>query len=331
MPTVFITTDTDQSVKANAANTTYVVNQYVDLVPADPAAASIDATADVANRTFQIAGHLGGYRGIQVGDYKEMVGETHVIIGTTALVDTGYLGVAFNSDNGSIINDGMIKNGIHGIIAHGNNLTVTNGGTITAQISAVEFGGKDAVMWNTGTISADNDAVYMHGTAKQTITLHNTGTMDGGVDGAAASDIVYNSGKLTGDVWLGSGNDRYEGKGGTVDGTIDGAGGNDVLRGGAGIEILSGGIGHDVLTGRGSADTFIFSTGFDADTITDFQLLGAHDVVDLSEMKGFDSFADLNHHLHQMGKDAVIDFGHGDELTLRNVDIHDLTANDFLF
>jgi Ca2+-binding RTX toxin-like protein len=332
MSKVTITTDSDQSIDANTANTTYVINQFVDIVPAALYATAIDATGKAANRTFEIAGHLGGYRGIQVGDDNTTVAGGHVVINATGLIDAGYVGVALNSDDGSIVNHGTIDNCIHGIVARGDNLTITNTGTINAEITSVDFGGKNAEMWNSGTISSSIAGVFMHGGANDTVTLHNSGTASGGINAAAENDVIDNSGMLTGDIFLNDGDDRYDGKGGTINGACYGEGGNDILKGGSQTEILSGGTGHDIMTGRGGADVFIFSTGFDADTITDFQASGGgHDSIDLSAMTGFGAFGDLKHHIQQDGTDAVLDFGHGDVLTLHNVDMHDLTAQDFLF
>jgi Ca2+-binding RTX toxin-like protein len=124
----------------------------------------------------------------------------------------------------------------------------------------------------------------------------------------------------------------YDGRGGVIDGTVNAGEGNDILRGGGKSDILDGGTGNDRLTGGGQSDAFVFSTGSGGDRITDFNAKGAfHDVVDLSEMAGVDSFDDLASHMTQQGKNALLDFGGGDVLTLKDVDVSDLTITEFMF
>ena len=53
---------------------------------------------------------------------------------------------------------------------------------------------------------------------------------------------------------------------------ITGTAGKDTLKGTAGADTIIGGLGNDLLTGGNGADTFVFSKGDGADTITDFQL-----------------------------------------------------------
>lgn len=116
---------------------------------------------------------------------------------------------------------------------------------------------------------------------------------------------------------------------------------NDVLKGNgvnamlfaSGKNVLDGGAGNDRLTGGSQSDTFVFSTGYNKDIITDFAAKGAeHDVLDLSGLASITSFADLKaHHLERSGHNVVIDGLHGDTITLLNVAIKDLGKADFLF
>lgn len=109
--------------------------------------------------------------------------------------------------------------------------------------------------------------------------------------------------------------------------------GNDQLMGGAGGDVLSGQAGDDVLTGGRDADIFVFETGMGKDTVNDFHATGDdHDVLDLRNVASASSFDTMldDHRIWQDGSNVVIDMSQGDEITLKNVDIHDLSASDFL-
>jgi Ca2+-binding RTX toxin-like protein len=105
----------------------------------------------------------------------------------------------------------------------------------------------------------------------------------------------------------------------------------DKLYGSSGAETLDGGAGNDTLNGRAGADTFVFKTGYDADTIDGFTAKGAsHDTINLS-FQAIQSFDDLKPLMANDHGDAVIDFGHGDTLTLTGVAVKNLTEADFHF
>ena len=100
-----------------------------------------------------------------------------------------------------------------------------------------------------------------------------------------------------------------------------------------GIDIVDGRGGNDNLHGRGSSDTFIFSTGYDRDVIFDARLdVPKHDVIDVSDLRSVKNFADLmRNHARQDGKHVLIDGGNGDELFLKGTNLGELDKGDFLF
>jgi len=121
---------------------------------------------------------------------------------------------------------------------------------------------------------------------------------------------------------------------------VEGGLGNDIIRGDAGANRLLGGDGDDRLVGRGGndtlvgglgADTFVFNPGFGQDTITDLTAGTApgHDIIEFDHV----IFADFGARLSastQVGADVVISAG-ADTLTLQNINLASLVANDFRF
>jgi Ca2+-binding RTX toxin-like protein len=108
--------------------------------------------------------------------------------------------------------------------------------------------------------------------------------------------------------------------------------GDNDLTGLGGKDVLDGGKGDDTLSGGALADRFVFKTGYDNDTISDFDATtAAHDQLELSGVKGIDTFAALKPLMTQHGTAVIIDFGHGDTITLEHVKLNTLDASDFAF
>lgn len=125
------------------------------------------------------------------------------------------------------------------------------------------------------------------------------------------------------------GNDTVAG--GNGNDLIFGDDGNDFLRGRAGDDRLAGGTGDDTLQGDYNADVFVFEDGFGNDTINDFDALNDLEKIDLAGVTEITDFADLQaNHLSQSGANVLITDG-ADTITLLNVNLADLGAEDFVF
>ena len=107
---------------------------------------------------------------------------------------------------------------------------------------------------------------------------------------------------------------------------LSGGAGNDRLFGGAGSDLLDGGTGADFLNGGAGDDRFVYRLGgYGADVIFGFVAgAGSEDRVVFSGFSGPLTFAT------QVGTDTVFDFGGGNTLTLRNVQLGSLSADDFV-
>ncbi|WP_282095673.1 calcium-binding protein [Epibacterium ulvae] len=128
----------------------------------------------------------------------------------------------------------------------------------------------------------------------------------------------------------GAGRDRLLGGGGND--TLAGGNGNDAVIGGAGRDVLNGGAGNDLLVGGRGFDTFVFRGRFGSDVVRDFNANQDGEDIDLSAVGTIRNFTDLSrNHIEQVGNDVVIDALNGNTITLRNVQLDDLDAGDFIF
>ncbi|MEM6421326.1 MAG: CHRD domain-containing protein, partial [Pseudomonadota bacterium] len=99
----------------------------------------------------------------------------------------------------------------------------------------------------------------------------------------------------------------------------------NALSGGDGDDLLRGEGGNDVLTGGEGADVFAFAAGDGTDTIVDFEA-----GVDRIEVSDFGSDFDLVSAAVQDGSDVVISFGNDTAARLQNVQLNELTNDDFV-
>ncbi|WP_395707835.1 nidogen-like domain-containing protein [Reyranella sp.] len=117
--------------------------------------------------------------------------------------------------------------------------------------------------------------------------------------------------------------------GGTGDDAMYGSTVANRLEGGAGNDTLDGKGGPDMLVGGPGSDTVVFSAGYGADVVADFEV--GIDKLNLSLVASLTDLAAVMGKASQVGKDTVIDLGNGDTLTLQNVVKTSLTAGDVAF
>ena len=126
------------------------------------------------------------------------------------------------------------------------------------------------------------------------------------------------------------GKDKIIGRGGND--VLAGDAGNDKLAGGAdkdrlfgdsGNDTLDGGTGKDHLTGGSGRDTFVFAGKSGRDTIHDFT-----DGKDKIQIRAADTIGDLD--IAQNGNHVIISFEQS-VIVVRNHEVADVTASDFLF
>lgn len=243
-----------------------------------------------------------------------------------------------------ITNEGTIKGDVY--LRDGADLFVSNGGSVT---NGSVFGGNGndtytidsasiaLVETEAGGIDQVNSSVtYALGAYFENLTLTGSSEING--TGNSASNVITGNafanrlkGLAAADT-LSGGNGWDRLFGGQGKDTLNGEAGKDVLKGGSGADILNGGKGNDVMTGGPGTDTFVFNPRDGADRVTDFSATGTnHDFLDISSIGAITGFQDLkNHHMVQSGTDVVITYPSA-SITLENVNIADLSKEDFLF
>ncbi|MCA1492218.1 hypothetical protein I6F11_14935 [Ensifer sp. NBAIM29] len=107
--------------------------------------------------------------------------------------------------------------------------------------------------------------------------------------------------------------------------------GNDTIVGFNVADTIAGGWGDDTLTGGAGNDVFVFKPNFGLDTITDFKAgSGAGDVLEFANTL-FTDFEAVLAAASQVGSDTVIAFDAANTVTLKNVTLANLHADDVRF
>ena len=161
------------------------------------------------------------------------------------------------------------------------------------------------------------NALLADGDTRSLVNNIITGVGNDTITGNAAGNEIR-AGAGNDKVSAGSGNDR-----------VFGAAGNDTLAGDAGNDLLDGGQGIDMLAGGLGKDVFAYAAGYGADTILDY-FKRDDDAIDFTRMAGVGSLLDVIARGIQVMADAVFDFGNGDRLTVKNVQVASLEASDFI-
>jgi Ca2+-binding RTX toxin-like protein len=192
----------------------------------------------------------------------------------TGIINAGANGVILaGADNGVVINRGEISAGdglnAGGIEIEGDGARIVNTGLISGDTYAVAMFTNDnlaaATLKNSGVIEIDlsQGSVAVHGDVDHIDIIRNTGIIKGGTFQQGGNDLMVNAGQIFGDAVLGTGNDKYVGRGGEVTGNVSGGDGDDTLVGGDEDDRLLGDAGKDKLLGRGGDDVLTGGSSHD--------------------------------------------------------------------
>ncbi|MFD1344372.1 CAP domain-containing protein [Litorisediminicola beolgyonensis] len=193
-------------------------------------------------------------------------------------------------------------------------VTIESGGN-TYQLLILERAGNAKIDLIDGETLATSVSLKLTGDAQHAIML--------GIE-----DLVLKGRKGANDLTGNSGDNTLVGKRGRD--TLAGGDGDDKIKGGGGGDTLSGGAGNDMLKGGRGADTFIFTSG--RDTFKGFDLNEDTLMLDADLWSGRMSARDVVAEFGDIHRgDAVLDFGHGDVVTIKGVDDLNDLAQDILF
>lgn len=238
---------------------------------------------------------------------------------------------AGNTRYGKDSNTGDYMDIVFDAMVEGDTSSPLIGSTQTLSFTIYDTDGKDTIDFSTDT-------------SRQKVDLRSEKLSDiYGVKGAMviARDTVIetyiagsNDDKVTGNsaknkLFGMDGADKLKGlKGNDI---LMGGAGNDLLIGGKGLDKINGGAGQDTIKGGNGADTFVFGVGAGRDLIKGFKDNGDTLQLDDALWTGDLSKAQV---LARFGSDtaagAVLDFGGGDEITVKGMTLDDL-QNDLTF
>ncbi len=299
---------------------------------------------------FAGSGHRVENDGEVIGDAAAVfVNGGNGIVRNSGTMSSKGIAVSAQGDGYTFTNTGAVFSDSAGFFGIGDSNTVVNNGTIAGGANpftyAVVLGQGRGSLTNTGVIEvadSSSTAVYFAqfgGVAAQN-TIHNTGTIIGGlglgsaISGSFNSEVITNAGLIVGDSFLGSGDDLFDGTAGRQglvfgflgNDTLLGGDGADVLRGGDGLDSLAGGAGNDTITGDAGADTL---EGGDGRDLLDYRNSAA--AVDVSLLLGTGTGGDAAGDVFS-GFEWLAGGGGGDTLTGDNGDnrLFGLLGDDLL-
>jgi Ca2+-binding RTX toxin-like protein len=207
-----------------------------------------------------------------------------------------------------------------------NDMTGTDLVEVNVDLSAVGDGGA-------GDGAADN--VIVHGTGGDDVVLIFGDASGTSVLGLAAQ-VNITGAEAANDrlrVFAGDGDDVIEASGvavGAIGLVLDGGAGNDVIIGSDGDDVLIGGDGDDVLIGGLGNDIFDFGPGDDIEIQGFVAGAATEDRIDLRGLAGVTGFDWVLAHAQDVDGNAVIDLGGDQEMTIADVSVASLHADDFL-
>ena len=267
------------------------------------------------------------------GDFVNAQGGSDLVYGDEGN-DTVYSGLGADTLYGGDGSDALWAGGGADVILGGNGLDIMGGGAGNDLLYG--GGSADTIYAGAGNDvlggSVGNDQLW-GGAGVDTLYAGDGADQAGG---GAGVDVVF-TGNGDDTIYGGLGNDTVGGGNnndaiyaGDGDDYIFGGTGNDTIFGGNDNDTLNGGAGDDTFNGGAGSDQFIFNGG--ADTIVDFDALDDNEQINLAPMSDITDFTDLiANHATQDGTDVIIDAGSGNTLTLRDVTLGALDAEDFLF
>jgi hypothetical protein len=308
-------TDTTATILVSANAESWLIKEGVVVATSD-----IGFVSNFTETSLLNYGHVSGTdRGVFINGDKGFI-DNH----STGVIESQNVAIQMSGPWARLVNDGLVRGGEFGVGTSTDRVYIDNSGEITgARVGLTLSFNESAHVQNQGEIRSNELALWFDGLAGSKASLVNAGEVSGGdaaiqvtsgaglnlrnsgiIDGAVTLDAsttassLLNTGLIYGDVSLGRGADRFDGRGGEVHGAVDGGAGADRLIGGAYDDTLAGGLGRDLMDGGKGEDLFIFTDVKDsrpnaADLITNHFALD--DLIDLSAIDANRSASGFQH------------------------------------
>lgn len=208
-----------------------------------------------------VTGHLSG---VHADSYKSSRHDLRVTVGEQGEI-YGYNNSGIDCDDysSSITNHGSIYGKFSGI-------------GMSASVGKLSSATSSMIL-NTGEITTLNYGLYHSGAEE--LRLVNSGkievltsTLKGStsyIGNGSGRDAIANGGDMIGNIFLGGGADRYDGRKGHVVGGVSGQDGDDQIYGGTEDNSITGGKGNDFLSGGAGSDTLVFNEALNRKTNVD--------------------------------------------------------------
>ncbi|MFM2279769.1 MAG: hypothetical protein RLZZ444_2000 [Pseudomonadota bacterium] len=221
MATIDIRRDRTSTYSIDAVGDRFILHEGVAIVAVDVAMEELSTSHD--NR-IEIRGTLRSD-----DDCFASMGENTTFI----VAQTGRLFGAdgiFTADGAHLVNRGIIRCSDEAITT-GPKSVVENFNRIIGD-TGVSIDGGRIVNHESAIISTPAGGTAIENQGTRTLTIINDGQVQGdlyAIAGGNGREVVVNRGIMEGAINLGDGNDRFDNRGGTIDGDITGGGGDDVF------------------------------------------------------------------------------------------------------
>ncbi|MFC1456677.1 calcium-binding protein [Microvirga arabica] len=234
-----ISTDGSEAAVQIEFKTTLILAEGVSIIATGSGGVGISSLAsDDRDHSLLIYGSVRSEQGPAI----ELSGS--ITVGATGRITGGQDGVYLYGPNDPgqayiLNNAGAISGVSYGARIDSYQTHVVNSGTITGRIGVTASGSDEGLV------------------------IHNTGLIEGtkfaAINGASkGSSIIKNQGQIRGDVVLGSGDDVYDGRGGTIKGVVVLDAGSDIAWGGSETEVFETGWGTKFIDGGNGIDTLSY-------------------------------------------------------------------------
>lgn len=187
--------------------------------------------------------------GISIEPSGNSAGSNAVGIGKTGQIGSVGTAIRLAGANNAVVNHGEISSiaGRGILITNGGDGTarskVFNYGSITSDFESVSSGGISMLVRNYGDITSSYSFAISTGVGDDTV--HNFGTIDGGISLFDGFNVVINRGLIVGDITTGVAGDIVDNRLGTIMGQVNLGDGSDIFRPGETDETVDGGAGRD--------------------------------------------------------------------------------------